>query len=126
MQQQWLSLAGLALDFAGFALLRREWWIAFFHESRRLQQEAQQAWERSIRQFHQQTAPAAHRGHLETSARIQEEMQFRAAQAAHKATLGSRKGMFIAASVLIIVGFMLQLAGAFPGCCEPWIVPQSF
>jgi hypothetical protein len=26
--------------------------------------------------------------------------------------------------LLIGLGFALQLAGAWPGCCPPWIAPQ--
>lgn len=96
-------------------MLLREWWLAFFHESQRLQMQAQEAWERSIRQLHQSTAPEAHRAHLDASARIQEERQFRQAQDTHKATLGARKSMFIAATVLIVIGFALQIAGSIPG-----------
>ena len=33
MHQQWLTVLGLGLDFFGFCLLLREWWLAFFHES---------------------------------------------------------------------------------------------
>lgn len=126
MHQQWLTVMGLGLDFVGFCLLLREWWIAFFHESRRLQQEAQEAWQRSVRRHHLDTVPQAHRGHLETANRMQDEMAFRANQASHKAALGARKAVFLTASVLIVAGFLLQLAGSIPGCCEPWIIPQSF
>lgn len=125
MRQEWLNVLGLGIDFFGFCLLLREWWLAFFHESRRLQLEAQQAWERSVRQMHHQHAPESHRAHLDASSRMHEEMQFRAAQSAHKATLGARKSVFIAATVLIVLGFALQILGSIPGCCEPWIVPQS-
>lgn len=123
MGQQWLNIAGLALDFIGFCLLLREWWLAFFHEQRRLQREQHQAWERSIRQFHQSHAPASHQAHLSASQRIHDEMQTRAAHAAHTETLGARKSVFITATVLIVTGFALQIAGSWPGCCPPWIKP---
>jgi len=37
MIQQWLTVAGIVLDFAGFMLLLREWWLAFFNEGRQMQ-----------------------------------------------------------------------------------------
>jgi len=121
MSQQWLNVAGLALDFAGFCLLLREWWLAFFHERRRLEFERQQAWERSLRQSHQAHAPDALRAHLSASQRLHEEMQMRSAQAQHHETLGARKSVFLTATVLIVTGFALQIAGSWPGCCPPWI-----
>ena len=39
--------------------------------------------------------------------------------------MAARKRMFILAVALIALGFVLQLAGAWPGCCPPWIAPQS-
>ena len=36
MTQQWLTTLGIALDFAGFMLLLREWWLAFFNEGRQI------------------------------------------------------------------------------------------
>lgn len=35
------ELSGLALDFAGFAMLLREWWLAFYNEGRRIEMEEQ-------------------------------------------------------------------------------------
>jgi formate/nitrite transporter FocA (FNT family) len=36
LSQQWLSVAGIALDGAGFVILLFEWWMAFFNEERQL------------------------------------------------------------------------------------------
>ena len=49
MSQQWLSVLGIALDFAGFALLLREWWLAFFNEGRQLEMEEQLERARAMR-----------------------------------------------------------------------------
>ena len=125
MHQQWLTVLGLAADFLGFCLLLREWWLAFFHDSSELQLAQRRAWEQSLRHFSQSNMPGAHRTHAETSARMHDEMQTRSAHAAAMATLAKRKRMFIAATVLIILGFALQLIGAVPGCCPPWLVPQT-
>ena len=34
--QAWVTVAGLTLDFLGFVLLLREWWLAFFSEAAQL------------------------------------------------------------------------------------------
>lgn len=125
MHQQWLTVIGLSADFLGFCLLLREWWLAFFHESSELQRAQNRAWELSLRHFSQSNMPEAHRTHADASARVHDEMQMRSAHAAAMATLAKRKRMFVAATVLIILGFALQLIGAVPGCCPPEIVPQS-
>ena len=125
MHQQWLTVAGLGLDFLGFCLLLREWWLAFFHETAEMRFAEQRQWEQSLRHFSQSHMSDPHRTHAETSARMQDEMTFRNAQALRKANLGKRKGVFIAATALIIAGFGLQAAGAYPGCCPPFITPQG-
>jgi len=38
--------------------------------------------------------------------------------------MAARKGTFLLATALIGLGFVLQIAGAWPGCCPPWIAPQ--
>lgn len=125
MHQMWLTAIGLALDFAGFCLLLREWWIAFFHESAELELAKRRAWEQLLRHHAHTHMPDAHRAHAETAARMQDQMQFDAAQRSHRAALSSRKRVFVAATVLIVLGFALQIIGAVPGCCPPWIIPQS-
>lgn len=114
MLQDWLSTGGIALDFLGFILLLREWWLAFFHESAVIESDKQRAWQQSLR--HQQRTHASEplRAHLDASARIQDEMAERSARDRHLATLKSRKRMFTLATVLIVVGSLLQLAGALP------------
>jgi hypothetical protein len=56
---------------------------------------------------------------------MQDEGAIRKARAEHHAALAARRGMFLAASLLVVLGFLLQLAGAWPGCCPPWIAPQA-
>ena len=125
MHQQWLTVLGLGLDFLGFCLLLREWWLAFFHESSEIVAAERRAAQLSFRQFSQSHMPETHRAHADTVARMEDERHARQEQARARATLGKRKWMFIAATVLIILGFALQLIGAVPGCCPPWIVPQA-
>lgn len=114
MDQNWLSVAGIGIDLVGFVLLLREWWLAFFHESSMIEVERQLAWERSLRHHQQTHASEALRSHLDASARIHDEMRERAAYHRHVETLKSRKRAFVTATVLIVVGGLLQLAGALP------------
>lgn len=112
--QSWISVAGIALDLIGFLLLLREWWVAFFHENAVLEHQQRRAWEQSLR--HHQTAHASDqlRSHLSTHNRIQDEMVERGARARHIATLKARKRFFVLATVLIVLGSLLQLAGQLP------------
>ena len=114
MQQNWITVAGIAIDLVGFLLLLREWWLAFFHETSVLEAEKRQSWERSLRQQHQAVVSGALKNHLETSARIQDQMVEQAARARHLATLRSRKGMFMLATALILIGYTLQMIGSLP------------
>jgi len=112
--QSWLSVAGIAVDLAGFVLLLREWWLAFFHETETAALAQRRAWERSIRHHHHTHVPDQLRSHLETSARIQDEMAARGDHSRHVATLRSRKRAFVLATVLIVAGSLMQLAGQLP------------
>ncbi|MCC7253763.1 hypothetical protein [Hyphomicrobium sp.] len=114
MDQNWLSAAGVAIDLAGFLVLLREWWLAFFHETTTAALAQRRAWERSVRHHHHTHASDQLRGHLETAARIQDEMAQRNDHNLHMATLQSRKRMFVLATVLILVGGLMQLAGTIP------------
>jgi CHASE3 domain sensor protein len=114
MFQSWITVAGLVLDLLGFVLLLREWWLAFFHETIALEAERRRAWERSIRHTQRTHASEQLRTHLDTTARIQDEMADRNAQSRLEATLRSRKRMFVAATVLIVGGSVLQIVGALP------------
>lgn len=114
MLQSWLSVAGIAIDLLGFILLLREWWLAFFHESAALDFQQQRAWQMSLRHHQSSHASDQIRSHLDTHNRIQDEMAERSARARHMATLKSRKRMFMAATVLIVIGALLQLVGQIP------------
>ena len=122
MTQQWLTTIGLALDFAGFALLLREWWLAFFNEARQLEMEEQFERMRAMRTIIPRDP--GQRNPYESLERVQDEQAIRKARNIHRQAMSARKRMFILAMALIALGFVLQLAGAWPGCCPPWIAPQ--
>jgi hypothetical protein len=122
MTQQWLTTIGLALDFAGFALLLREWWLAFFNEGRQLEMEEQLERMRAMRTMIPRDP--GQRNPYESLERVQDEQAIRKARSIHRQAMAARKRMFILSMLLIVLGFALQLAGAWPGCCQPWIAPQ--
>lgn len=112
--QSWISVAGIALDLFGFLLLLREWWVAFFHENAVIEHQQKRTWEQSLR--HHQTTHASDqlRTHFDTHNRIHDEMVERGARERHIATLKARKRFFVLATVLIVLGSVLQLVGQLP------------
>ncbi|HEX5958589.1 MAG TPA: hypothetical protein VFY92_08030 [Hyphomicrobiaceae bacterium] len=122
MTQQWLNVSGIGLDFAGFMLLLREWWLAFFNEGRQMELAEQLDRLRTVRKL-RPLAPGASNPY-ESLDRFADEQAILKARVEHKAALAARRGVFVLATALIVLGFLLQLAGAWPGCCAPWITPQ--
>jgi hypothetical protein len=122
MTQQWLTTIGLALDFAGFALLLREWWLAFFNEGRQLEMEEQLERIRAMRNM--VPRDPGQRNPYESLERMQDEQAIRKARTIHRRAMAARQRMFLFATALVVLGFLAQLIGAWPGCCPPWIAPQ--
>ena len=114
VNQAWLTVMGLALDFSGFCLLLREWWIAFFSEHAQLAHEEALERQQNLRAFSAKHAGDGMRGHLETAGQMQDEMAIRRAREVKRNAMRGRQRWFIEASVLIVLGFLLQLAGALP------------
>jgi hypothetical protein len=122
MTQQWLTVLGLGLDFLGFMLLLREWWLAFFNENRQMQMAEQLDRARAMRDMRSRSMGG--RNPFETLDRMQDESAIRNARTEHRSALTARRGVFLLATALIVSGFLLQIVGAVPGCCPPWIAPQ--
>lgn len=120
--QQWITIIGLVLDFAGFILLLREWWTAFFNEGRQMQMAEQLDRMRAMRNMIPRQP--GERNPYESLERVQDEQAIRRARNEHRAAMAARKGAFIFATVLILAGSVLQIVGAWPGCCPPFIGPQ--
>jgi hypothetical protein len=123
MTQPWITVLGLALDFAGFMMLLREWWLAFFNEERQIEMEEQFERARALRNL--RPTPPGQQNPFETLERVQDEAALRKARTVHRAAMTARKGTFVLATAMIVLGFLLQLAGAWPGCCPPLITPQN-
>jgi hypothetical protein len=122
MTQQWLTTLGIVLDFAGFMLLLREWWLAFFNEGRQMQMAEQLDRARAMRDMRSRAMGG--RNHFEQLDRMQDDTAIRRARSEHRTALAARRGVFLLATVLIVAGFILQIVGAWPGCCPPWVAPQ--
>ena len=102
-------------------LLLREWWLAFFNEGRQMQLAEQLDRMRAMRNMIPRDP--RERNPYESLERMQDENAIRRARAEHRAAMAARRGVFLLATALIVTGFLLQLVGAAPGCCPPWIAP---
>jgi hypothetical protein len=78
---------------------------------------------RSLR--HMRQHPPGQGNPYEQLDRVQDDMAIRKARGIHRAAMAARRGTFIFSMTLIVLGFALQIAGAWPGCCPPWIAPQN-
>ena len=112
--QAWVTVAGLSLDFLGFCLLLREWWLAFFSEASQLASEEALERQQKLRAFASQNTNEAMQRHLATAGQTQDDMAIRQARDERRATQSGRRHWFVSATVLIVLGFLLQLLGALP------------
>lgn len=114
MSQAWLSVAGLTCDFVGFILLLREWWIAFLSESALLSHEEALERQQKLRAFAQQNAAGTMKRHLAVAGQMQDDMAVRQAREGRRAAMKGRRFWFLSAAAFIVLGFLLQAAGAIP------------
>ena len=112
MIQSWLTIGGLAFDFSGFALLLREWWLAFFNEGMQMEAEEQLERMRHLRSLRPVSSAGA--DPFAALNKLQDDQAIRRARTAHKTTMAARRTTFLLAATLITAGFLLQLAGAWP------------
>ncbi len=112
--QAWLSVIGLTLDFFGFCLLLREWWIAFLSEKSLMFHEEQLERQQKLRAFASQNTSDTMRQHMARAGEMQDDMAIRRARDERRAAQKGRKRWFLAATVLIVLGFVFQFFGALP------------
>jgi hypothetical protein len=112
MLQTWLTIGGLSFDFAGFALLLREWWLAFFNETRQIEAEEQLERMRNLRSLRPTVAPA--NDPFAALYKMQDAQAIRGARTAHRSAMAARRKTFLLAAAMVTLGFLLQLAGAWP------------
>jgi hypothetical protein len=114
LTQSWLTVSGLTLDFLGFVLLLREWWIAFLSEKSLMAHEENLERQQKLRAFASQNTNDAMRSHLARAGEMQDDMAIRRAREDRRVAQRGRRRWFVAASVLIVLGFAFQLSGALP------------
>ena len=112
--QAWLSALGITLDFFGFVLLLREWWLAFFSEKSQMAYEEALERQQKLRAFAAQNASEGMRSHLARAGEMQDDMAIGKMRDDRRAAQAGRRRWFVAASVLITLGFVFQLLGAVP------------
>ena len=120
MQQAYLEVAGLALDMVGVLLIAWEWLMA----------QRQEAAQRAIEQTRERTEAGQamlSRGRPNIDPAMQRHFELvgehtkRSAASRIEATRNRYSGMRVTAvaigMVFVVAGFLLQLLGAWPGCC---------
>lgn len=112
--QAWATVLGLTLDFLGFCLLLREWWIAFLSEASLMAHEEALERQQKLRAFSAQTASPGMRDHLARAGEMQDDMAIRRAREERYEARRGRRKWFLSATLFIVLGFLLQLIGALP------------
>lgn len=120
MTQAWLQVAGLIVDFLGVSLIAVEWLIAQRGERRLLEIEARRATSDDGRQRMVRMTPNMSPEmvrHLETVSEMERRMAAQRTEQARTQVGQLRVKVIVLGLVFVLVGFVLQLAGAWPGCC---------
>ncbi len=106
----WLNIAGLTFDFAGVILLGFEWWTALSAE----RQEAERLRRRAMLKP-SPMMPRPQGPHQAVFDHLREQRETYQQVQRGETTRGMRRGWFALAMVLISLGFLLQIAGSWPG-----------
>jgi hypothetical protein len=104
MIQSWLTIGGLVFDFSGFALLLREWWLAFFKEGLQIETEEQLDRMRHLRNL-RPASPAASDPFAALHKMQDDHQAIRRARIAHKSAMAARRTTFMFAAMLVVVAF---------------------
>lgn len=112
--QAWLTVIGLSLDFLGFCLLLREWWIAFYSDAANLMAEEALERQQKLRAFSSQHSSDQMRAHLSRAGEMQDDMALRRMREERRAAQSGRRRWFLAAAIFIVLGFVFQVLGALP------------
>ena len=123
--QAWLQVAGLVLDFLGFALIAAEWILAQRQERAALAIEAAQARQAESMAYLQRAstgmsphAASSSQRHFEMMADSQRRMADQRLGSVRQYYGGLRSGVVYAGMAMVCLGFILQLLGNWPGCCR--------
>ena len=113
MSQAWLTLLGLSLDFLGVLLFAREWWSSLSAERREAEIEARKTTLKPNPMMPRNEAPsqAVFDWMREQSESRQRQLRLTEARTA-------RWRYYLLALLLVAAGYLLQVIGAWPGCCS--------
>ena len=119
--QAWLQVAGLIVDFIGVSLIAIEWLIAQRGERRLLEIETRRSTsddgrQRMMRQS--RNMPPEMVRHLETVSEMERRMAMQRTEQSRSEVGRLRVKVIVVGLMFVLIGFALQLAGAWPGCCS--------
>jgi len=112
MQQAWLNVVGLTLDFLGVLLFSREWWTGLKAERTEAELEARKSMLTPSPMMPKPNIPQ--QAVFDWMRQRQEESQRQLRLATART---ARWRFYLTALVLVALGFLFQLAGSWPGCC---------
>ena len=116
MQQGWLQVAGLLMDFCGVILLAYEWLVAYLAQRREEEIEERGVRELKNLAFQRQSVRDERMGaHLQMVAERAQDRIRREGAEARQGGHRIRLPVFALAMVLIAGGFLLQVVGSWPG-----------
>mmetsp|Transcript_19506 Transcript_19506/g.29346 ORF Transcript_19506/g.29346 Transcript_19506/m.29346 type:complete len:126 (+) Transcript_19506:89-466(+) len=109
-----VNFAGLVLDFFGFVLLLREWWVAFLTQQRELVILQRRFRQEEIDRMQSQHAGESLRKHLSTIRHVRDRTETQTEIEELSEQLKSRRVLFLVAALCISVGFILQIVASIP------------
>jgi len=120
MAQAWLQVVGLCLDVIGFGLIAWEWLMAQRAERALLAIEAKRRAEEERQRMMRRHDPNMHPSmqlHMEMVDQMSRRTTASALETTRTAFSGRRYALVYTGMVMVLLGFLFQLAGAWPGCC---------
>ena len=120
MNQAWITVVGLCLDFLGFALIAWEWLLAQRAERAALEIAEAQARQQAGRDLLTRSPAGQHpqmQRHMEVVAQIEGRQTKSQLDATRETFARRRYGAIYTGMAFVLIGFVLQLLGALPGCC---------
>mmetsp|Transcript_21964 Transcript_21964/g.32445 ORF Transcript_21964/g.32445 Transcript_21964/m.32445 type:complete len:127 (+) Transcript_21964:21-401(+) len=112
--KEYINLVGLVLDFFGFILLLREWWVAFLTQQRELELYQRRFRQEDMDRLQRQNANEILRNHLDTIKNMRERSETEAEIQDISTQLKNRRGLFQLSAFCIMVGFILQIVASIP------------
>jgi hypothetical protein len=133
MNQQWLQVLGLLLDVLGFGLITLEWYRGYVElkaranmQARDMERMAKARLKKEYKDVLANVGVAEVQGLYEDDAHLADVAEMQWEQQRVERFERSRALPFVLGAVAVSIGFMLQLAGNWPGCCTSiGIIPQG-